>query len=205
MHGVKKNMGETEKVICKLCGKIISKNNLTNHELLHKNDLSSDGNLFFCIKCEASFNTERKLNQHDFNFHQKSKSLKCNLCDKMFKYKNLLQKHVDAVHEKIRKFSCNICVKSYTDSTPLRKHMQIHLIDEKEFHIKCKECEKLFQFEDRLQNHMRVVHSSLQQQECELCQKKFSPINLKRHKEAIHAEKILNVLCARSLSAILSI
>ena len=141
-------------------------------------DLSE--NLYFCIKCDKSFCTEKELNLHDKREHQVFKQnpkkeydkVKCEICTKLIS-KPLIKSHMNK-HERILNvtFNCNDCDSKFNLQHRLNSHIKrMHTIRDP---LLCESCNKPLKDKRSLQQHINAVHLRLRPFKCQLCEKAFT-------------------------------
>ena len=96
-----------DNVLCKVCGKLISKANYARHHKSHFEDVK-----FSCYQCAKSFKRKDKLEDH-LRTHRKPEEIKCSQCSHVVCSISALKKHVKTVHENIT-YSCEYCNTSFT-------------------------------------------------------------------------------------------
>ena len=89
---------------CKICSKTFKTlKNLQNHEKTHDKKLS-------CEICSQKFHMLGRLNTHRRQYHENSKSYKCETCDRKFNRKEHLKSHLKVHLKKTLKSVCNVTI-----------------------------------------------------------------------------------------------
>ena len=185
--------GPVEKVQCSLCGKLVSKISLKQHEISVHGD-----KIWTCHICSKSFATKHRLIVHERRHsgerpfkcpvpscnksfvckeyikdhlisHSDEKSVPCPACNKMFKTKATLKAHKKQVHLDLRQFKCQVCTASFNSLACLQRHSNIHT-NAKSY--VCTTCGKSFNFKESLVNHQRV-HTGQKPYGCHVCGLRF--------------------------------
>ena len=79
-----------------------------------------------CSLCSRTYVSNKSLNEHVKNFHNKQTAYKCEYCGKGFTNRLSYTDHV-AYHSGIKRHACARCGKQYTLHSSLRKHVcRIH-------------------------------------------------------------------------------
>ncbi len=183
--------GPVEKVPCVLCGKLVSKISLKQHEIsvhgdkvwtchicsksfgtkhrliVHERRHSGE-RPFKCPKCDKRFVCKEYIKDHLIS-HSDEKSVPCPVCNKMFKTKATLKAHKKQVHLDLRQFKCQVCTASFNSLACLQRHSNIHT-NAKSY--SCTVCNKSFNFKESLVNHQRV-HTGDKPYGCHLCGLRF--------------------------------
>ena len=133
-----------------------------------------------CAKCEKTFLSRSKLNQHSNQLHEE---IKCDKCGKMFKKGNFARHH--KVHADSSVFRCQICAKTFSRTDNLHAH--VNKCHEENLELfKCDTCEKTFSQKRYLKLHMDI-HTGAPQKQCKYCEKDFSDkSHLHRHVKKCH-------------------
>ena len=128
---------------------------------------------------------EVKANKAWLTRHMNSEHgiIKCQKCSMEFKEKEKFEKHMREKHPIVPKnVKCNECDKYFTD-----KGIQYHY---NASHAKnqCPECDKIFDFESKLSNHITEYHPDYRYK-CDICAKEFEKLrNYRDHYKHMHEE-----------------
>ena len=134
-----------------------------------------------CAKCEKTFVSRYKLNQHNNKWHEERK---CDECGKMFK-KGYIARHLKVHTDNDGEFTCHICAKTFRRTDSLQGHIK-RCHEEKMELYKCNTCEKTFTQKGYLKLHMNI-HTGAPRKQCKYCSKDFSAgSNLLRHVKKCH-------------------
>ncbi|CAH1107866.1 unnamed protein product, partial [Psylliodes chrysocephalus] len=156
-------------VICKFCGRFMTKMNFSQHQFIHVVKNRSR-------KVSSKINDVSNIQAH-LKIHSNEKSFKCDVCSKGFNRKSSLQRHL-IIHSNERPFKCDICFNGFYQKSYLRKHLIIHS-NKKSF--KCDICSKGFNQKYNLQLHL-LSHNKEKLLKCDICSKGFNrKSSLKRH------------------------
>ena len=101
-----------------------------------------------CDKTFVNFNTKYKHEKE-----HRDPSYFCGECGCGYHYSSEL-KHHSNVHSTVLPFGCDRCEKCYAQEKSLKIHLQSHNPQE----IKCSECDKVVNTEDRLYTHFHGAH-----------------------------------------------
>ena len=151
---------------------------------------------FKCNLCNFASAFNSNLKNHYVRNHAESieKGMKHNCSECIFstETKTLLLKHIRKVHGVIMPYHCSHCDYKGATLQWLQKHYDsVHegtYIELKK--IKCPQCEKAFNKEDRLNVHVQIVHEGKKPFHCIECEAVFwSAIGLQHHVESVHVGK----------------
>ena len=131
-----------------------------------------------CSLCKKKVH-ENSLTDHILKEHCTNQMLECELCDFVCGTRDTLRYHSVKVHKDISS-PCDLCNKSFKD---LDSHVKYFHDRKRDF--KCNYCEKEFQANFILQNHVKSVHHG-RQIKCPDCNKKVSIDNFTRHQKEKH-------------------
>ena len=126
-----------EKIPCKLCGKNISRSNMSKHTKSHT------ATVLTCDICDQVFKNKMSFATHE---HKIIPSRDCNICNKTFPKPSLLMYHNIKIHgDDCEKESfiryCRFCHQDFPSSTAVRKHMVLEHADRA---IHCDLCDNQF-------------------------------------------------------------
>ncbi|XP_044734622.1 zinc finger protein 26-like isoform X2 [Chrysoperla carnea] len=131
-------------------------------------------------------NTEMEIILKEENIEneikENSELIKCELCDEIFLTQENYLSHYDSVHL----FKCNLCEQILQSQVQFKKHLYTHKKQrvktmhkirfkklgqgQPKLEYRCTECNKMFQFKSKLEQHMSV-HSDENQYLCTYCGK----------------------------------
>ena len=153
-------------------------------ENIYKDILNPDFTLTLGTECSLCKTVvpESNFQEHILQEHCTNKMLNCELCEFIFDTKDALRYHCVKVHKDIS-FPCDLCNKKFKD---LDSHVKYFHDRKRDF--KCNYCEKEFQANFILQNHVKSVHHGTKMN-CPDCNKNLSIDNFLRHRKEKH-EKI---------------
>ena len=216
-HKGRYHFGNLEKKhSCELCGKkFFRKYHLTQHVIIHtdkmpfkcqfcgqtynneRNKKTHEENycskvnrekIFNCDECPSKFDTILKLNGHKKR-HSNTKIFKCDSCEHQTKCKSSLKKHIAVSHLGVNtKVNCDDCQKSiekYNLKTHKKAHCRNRIINETFF---CNKCTGTFDADRKLKEHVRSVHSEVENLTCSRCAKIFkNKVKLSAHMRNTHS------------------
>ena len=134
-----------------------------------------------CAKCEKTFVSRSKLNQHNNQLHEE---IKCDKCGKMFKKENFARHH--KVHADSSEFRCEICAKTFSRTDNLHAH--VNKCHEENLELfKCDTCEKTFSQKQYLKLHIDI-HTGAPRKQCKYWEKGFSD------KSQLHRQLVVSIL-----------
>jgi len=111
----------TPRYACQFCGKgFYYKSFMLNHQRLHTGDYKE----CICDLCGAVYKSVQVLNRHVRNAHQDLRNFKCSHCDKAFHNKQRLDRHVNSQHTKSKLWPCPACHSKYDRKDNLRTHIR---------------------------------------------------------------------------------
>lgn len=116
----KRRIEKGRKKICRICGKVFSKNFLLQrHERIHKNVKP-----YKCDECKRSFTQKYSLVIHQLK-HSGERPHQCLLCPQRFSQKGNLLSHVSRCHSNQfdQLFSCNFCPCTFRKRRSLNHHI----------------------------------------------------------------------------------
>ena len=129
----------------------------------------------------------KKTIQHKIQKHR-NKVLECDICNKPFTAKCKLQIHAKKVHgiQKNEKFTCN-CKKC---AKVKKTGLEYGTLADSEKQFKCDLCKEAFQGSVNVRHHIKIVHVSQQNSNCEFCGKISEMIALNvNHIKEVHGEE----------------
>ncbi|XP_068086299.1 zinc finger protein 208-like [Anabrus simplex] len=118
-----------------------------------------------CRYCKEALNGEVKLKEHLFKVHKKKVDrhirgvYPCPHCDQSYWAPSGLKKHLWC-HSNKKRYSCDLCLKGFNDKYAMNKHRSKHFfllnMQEVEGEYRCFECNKVFQWQSELKEHLRA-------------------------------------------------
>ena len=159
------------------------KANFNNHVLLHSNKRQ-----FVCEECNKQFKLQCNLIEHRISVHSTDKSFVCstNNCNKKFQSKPYLIRH-QRIHSTNKFYECDSCDKKFKTRRSLVLHRSYIHSNHRPFVCPRSDCNKQFKTELSLRIHQRS-HSSINQFECDICQKGFKTKHgFRYHKNHFHS------------------
>ena len=125
-----------------------------------------------CAKCEKTFVSKSKLNQHNTQWHEEKK---CDECGNMLKKGNFAR-HSKVHMDKDTMFTCQICAKTFNRKDNLHTHV-IKCHDEPlpSEQYKCDDCEKTFSQKRYLKEHMDTQTAAPRKQ-CKYCEQVYGAV-----------------------------
>lgn len=152
---------------------------------------------YSCDSCNKQFTSNRKLDSHMKNTHQKSKSagsedessdddddtmktFTCDLCPKMFKKPSLLARHIKTHDPNKRPHECPKCQKRFPSQVALVRHDILHseLVERSKIPrheaqtFSCVICGRCFKSYESLSSHLKSHKSKTSDEDeyaCKLC------------------------------------
>ncbi|EDS45282.1 zinc finger protein 436 [Culex quinquefasciatus] len=132
---------EMRQVQCAQCGKMVSENNLNQHQQIHNPDRPK----FQCPHCPRVCHERSRLKLHINAVHTGEVKYTCDQCGKMYTRPASLRNHYLAIHTNIKKsdwtihmrihtgekpFKCDICGKTFNKSYNVKLHKKSHRLDD---------------------------------------------------------------------------
>ena len=142
--------------------------------------------LYSCQTCNNSFNTQARLETHQFKVHSIGGEV-CNICFKTCPNSVSLKAHNALNHSNEEKAPCHLCGKVFINKYRLSAHLKsgIHT----EATIKCSSCPKLFPNKMTLLSHERVHDET--KFLCSDCPISFKRIKrLEKHQYLVHEKPL---------------
>ncbi|XP_044732965.1 zinc finger protein 660-like [Chrysoperla carnea] len=169
---------------CHVCGKSVSKKNLSSHMQIHKSErhkltceiclktflhrqsledhvkIKHNNQIpkhnYLCNVCGIASRSPAALRRHTLS-HTKEQAYACDHCDKTYRRQDALKKHVSRAHLDERKYVCTFCSKAFYENSILLNHVRRHT-GERPF--KCHVCDKTFIQKVALTIHMKTHTNS---------------------------------------------
>ncbi|XP_065074969.1 zinc finger protein 717-like [Ochlerotatus camptorhynchus] len=144
---------EAKMYMCELCGKLMQKMYMEEHENMHMGQKPYE-----CTEenCNKTFGSNVVMSIHIINVHRKGQRYECETCHKSIKglafYNQHLQTHQATNSLKV---PCKVCGKTFYKRY-LRDHMFVHT---GETPYKCEFCDRKFAARNNLAVHRRKQHS----------------------------------------------
>ena len=152
-----------------------------------------------CAGCTKKFNSEAELIKHKRTEHVFDRKFTCTIggCGMIFENNIELKKHRDKAHPELQEFqpveidesnwACPICCMNFILQNSCSLHIKVkHLGWSPDLHIKCNDCSKAFQSEQKMQEHHERIHQGMRTL-CPLCSTPV--INLRAHIQDKHDKK----------------
>ncbi|XP_070710326.1 zinc finger protein 11-like [Pempheris klunzingeri] len=133
-----------------------------------------------CDKCEKTFQTKRRLEQH-FQAHSDVKPYVCSYCGKGLPCPKVLETHL-RLHTGKRPYACKYCDKKFDQPYSLTQHIRLHK-GEKPY--LCSECGRAFSNRGAFQIHSRL-HTGERPYHCKDCGKKYITLQRLKVHQRIH-------------------
>lgn len=143
-------------------------------------DSNEDGHM--CQQCGKIYKTASTLHSHYLLMHPKNEiEGQCVSCDKKYPSLLSLQKHMRYMHR--YKHRCKACYRTF--STP--ELLSIHGEGCSKTETPCSQCNKVFDSQLALRNHIKYKHPERRNHWCELCRRTFTTHRrLMNHNATIH-------------------
>ncbi|CAG0887428.1 unnamed protein product [Cyprideis torosa] len=160
------NQGETDRVECEVCGKILLAFRLKTHMSQYHTDAAS----LKCSLCSKEFKTKANLASHKRYTHVEEAKHVCSICGKKWATISKLRIHEDS-HSDVKRHICGNCGKAFKYSAQLSLHVRVD--HEGQVPFKCKECGKVYRTRQRLNDHMNL-HLGIKPCVCSICGETFA-------------------------------
>ncbi|KAM7341943.1 uncharacterized protein ACRADG_009536 [Cochliomyia hominivorax] len=132
----------------------------------------------YAMCCNRKLHTRSEIMDH-INLHKNPDYLKCKYCDKVLSSRACLNVHYKNVHDQ-RSYECDICGKSLSSEYTLKSHKSLHNPENNE-KAKCPQCDKTFNCQNHLNQHIRRVHLKKYHKMCDICGVPVDESQLKAH------------------------
>ena len=161
---------------------------------------------YMCLFCQDSaWRFLNNLTEEDYwgylEYKRNQELRSCHYCFKIFYDRKTMIRHINIVHEGVpdKLLSCGECTKTFGSRQALRYH---DMVEHQKLNLQlpCYICDKLFNFEAKLDDHMREVHRSFQVT-CHICESNFKrQSNLNHHYKIVHDVLINEIYVAGNSS-----
>ncbi|TKS90659.1 Zinc finger protein 879 [Collichthys lucidus] len=175
---LRSTVDETEKYTCPVCHKGFWKPIMLSRHLRAKHPTFKQ--LHRCDKCEKTFQTKRRLEQH-LQAHTEVKPYVCSYCGKGLPCAKVLKTHL-RVHTGERPYACKYCDKKFDQPYSLTQHIRVHN-GEKPY--LCSECGKAFSNSSAFLVHTRL-HTGERPYHCKDCGAKYITLQRLKVHQRIH-------------------
>ena len=160
-------------VACEQCDKVFEfRRQLEKHMVLKHGAAAKH----VCETCKMVFSHRDMLIKHTKEVH----SLVCDKCTKVFTCKNTYEKHILLEHASGERLVCQTCQSVFSDKNVFLEHTA------KDHSYGCKQCNKVFAYQQALEKHIRVKHSL--GFVCKMCGAKFKTEVFYKHHVTTHGE-----------------
>jgi KRAB domain-containing zinc finger protein len=137
---------------------------------------------FSCSLCGKTFKTKFDLKSHNYHVHSNLKKFECKICKRKFKSKWYLNEH-ELAHTV--EFECGECLKIFKTSRHFKRHMERNKGSKI---IQCPRCDRNFHRQGDLNSHLKQVHKSERNFECEICKKAFKSKGKVKEHQIMHSD-----------------
>ena len=138
--------------------------------------------LLNCSKCGKAFISQTDVDNH-LPVHSRDQNLFCFVCNKNFHELEALIKHVKT-HFNLVLLMCDVCELEFVDKALLEEHTRL-------FHFTCPLCDDVVAHSaNQIQDHYQYIHKLIKRK-CEQCNKCFqSNAKLKEHIKRDHLKQL---------------
>ncbi|KAL1373543.1 hypothetical protein pipiens_001697 [Culex pipiens pipiens] len=140
---------EMRQVQCAQCGKMVSENNLNQHQQIHNPDRPK----FQCPHCPRVCHERSRLKLHINAVHTGEVKYTCDQCGKMYTRPASLRNHYLAIHTNIKKFECKFCGEKFSRSALRHHHYKMVHTEGRPWG--CEYCEKSFKMNYNVKLHKK--------------------------------------------------
>lgn len=141
-------------LICAKCNQVLpSKDDLSIHMQVHRNNQLKKDIRFQCSICGKSCSCPAKLVMHE-RVHTNERPFPCQLCSLCFKTKTHLTTHM-LTHTREKKYGCSVCFKFFAQRGNLIAHIRLHTGERP---YVCPLCSEAFIDTKCLRKHKRIKH-----------------------------------------------
>ena len=146
---------------------------------------------FICATCDKTFASAGALSMH-LRTHSGDKGFACTTCGLKFAQKGSMQRHM-STHSGEQPHACKVCGQTFSQLSSMRRHMSVHSLTKKvnKKPVKdkvCETCDRAFDTNSHLKDHVNRMHSTDRPHECQTCKKRFSMKSDLRQHEPIHEQ-----------------
>lgn len=153
-------------------------------KFMEKNQLNIDEFLNMVEEAESDI-PNASPSPEDESLTRSPSSYLCDMCGNYFATERALTRHIK-FHNNIP-YQCRHCDKKFSFLANLQRHELTH---KKPMEFDCYICNKVFDDQHQVDQHIQEMHSGFKCFTCNICNKKFSQIsNLRRHKQLHSADK----------------
>ncbi|XP_049539485.1 endothelial zinc finger protein induced by tumor necrosis factor alpha-like [Anopheles darlingi] len=168
----------SNKLPCVQCGKMIARNNMKQHLLVHDPDRPK----VFCTYCGKAFREQGRLQLHINSNHTLENKYPCEICGKIYLRPTSLRDHITAKHTQDKQYPCGECDLVFNSWAKRWHHFKKEHTTAKPF--ACTYCDWAFKFKGDLTLHIRK-HTGEKPFKCDICGKAFNKsYNVVIHKKS---------------------
>ena len=148
-----------------------------------------DGTLKFkCQECGMLFKSRRGISHHNKTMHPKDQEdlQQCLVCPVVIPTAKIVS-HMKTNHCQDGCYTCIFCSKEFREGCDnfLFHLTKVHQIGE--FRIKCDQCDRVFDKQSRLDNHIKIRHDKINSVICDKCgQECINDTSLSNHMKIVH-------------------
>ncbi|KAI8906893.1 hypothetical protein EDD86DRAFT_57334 [Gorgonomyces haynaldii] len=182
----------TDAIYCYECGSLFTeKYQLLQHMSTHQPQVGPALECSVCFTPFASIHEYDDHVKLHYVMQEQFVEFPCIFCDAVFNDNHLLMEHDKEAHQpkveqKPRVIECSTCHEVFTRHSDLSEHLKTHGLKP----YKCKECDSRFTSKVHLVTHERTVHSDEKPFSCPKCATSFKTNgNLTRHLKRVHGIK----------------
>ncbi|XP_059044909.1 zinc finger protein 510-like [Achroia grisella] len=162
----------TEKIVCKICDKILANQRTYDHHMQRHN-----GYKYMCEHCGKGFPVLVELQMHQVARHDTGPFLQCQHCAYKAPRKLNLIEHI-RLHTGERPYTCDKCGLTFRRRALWRKHMVYHT----EKTVQCVQCPKKFFRRGEMLAHVNSMHERMYMYLCHKCDATYAkPVTVRRH------------------------
>ncbi|PYH80884.1 hypothetical protein BO82DRAFT_384113 [Aspergillus uvarum CBS 121591] len=125
---------------------------------------------YSCETCDEMFRTEEDADEHMADYSHYAPRFSCETCDKMFYSSRAASRHMDSLQHWAPRFECETCNAVFYTQDAANRHMTAKT----HFSNYCPSCDRWFQNENNLQQHLRSKIHLGQNILCPFCKKTFT-------------------------------
>ncbi|XP_050090985.1 zinc finger protein 569-like [Anopheles aquasalis] len=166
------------KLPCVQCGKMIARNNMKQHLLVHDPDRPK----VFCTYCGKAFQDQGRMQLHINSNHTLENKYPCEICGKTYLRPTSLRDHIKSKHTQDKQYQCSECGLIFNSWATRWHHFKKEHTTAKPF--ACTYCDWAFKFKGDLTLHIRK-HTGEKPFKCDICGKAFNKsYNVVIHKKS---------------------